>query len=110
MMVGETGDDVINRLFYYLGEPPVYARDNLLPHRNPMSAHYSKSEEIEHVHVVQCSDIRFLNQTFAAANQGLVEFINSHPDKPISEPGFPEFSERFSQKCVEEDGTEVYWN
>ena len=108
MMVGEKGDDIINRLMYFLGQPQVYARGNLFPHANSRSTHIYGAEEEEQIHVVMCSDIRFLNQTFSAANAGLVDFINSHPLRPISEPLFVPFEERFADKCVEDDGTEVY--
>ena len=108
MMVGEKGDDVINRLMYFLGQPPVYASEPLFPHANSRANHFEGVEEEEQIHVVMCSDIRFLNQTFSAANAGLVDFINSHPLRPISEPLFVPFEERFADKCVEDDGTEVY--
>ena len=109
MMVGEKGDDVINRLMYFLGQPQVYSRENLFPHANSISTHFGGDEqEVEQIHVVMCSDIRFLNQTFSAANAGLADFINADANRPISEPHFLPFEERFSEKCVEDDGTEVY--
>ena len=108
IMVGDKGDDAINRLLYFLGEQPVYSRGNLFPHVNVREAHFRGLDEEERVHVVLCSDIRYLNQTYTLANEGLEDFINSHPDKPVSEPHFLPFFERISEKCVEDDGSEVY--
>ena len=108
MMTGEKGDDVLRRLLYFLGYSPDILKENRLPHENPRSKHYDGLVEKESVHKVLCSDIRFLNQTYAAANEGLVDFINSHPDRPVSEPPFPEFAERFSERCIDDDGSEIY--
>ena len=109
-MVGESGDDVLNRLLYFLGSKPVYAKEPLFPHANSREKHFDGAEEEAQIHVVMCSDLRFLNQTFSAANVGLVDFINSHPLRPISEPDFLPFYERFEDKCIEDDGTEVSLN
>ena len=107
-MVSSHGDDLINRLLYFLGESAVYRRDHLLPQSNSMNSHYEGLDPKEPIHEVLCSDIRFLNQTYTAANQGLVYFINSHPERPVSEPLFLPFTERFSEKCIDDDGTLVY--
>ena len=107
MMVGEKGDDVLNRLLYFLGQPLVYSRNSLFPHANSRTTHIDVAKEDEQIHVVMCSDLRFLNQTFSAANVGLVDFINSHPLRPVSEPEFLPFYERFVDQCIEDDGTEV---
>ena len=107
-ITGDEGDDTINRLLYFLGEEAVYRRGNLLPHVNTRSSHYKDREGDEVTHEILCSDIRSLNQTYAALNEGLIDFINKHPDKPVSEPVFLPFTERVSEKCVEDDGSLVY--
>ena len=108
IMVGEQGDDAINRLLYFVGEQPVYSKENLFPHVNVREYHYKGLVEEDHYHEILCSDIRYLNQTYQNLNKGLEDFINLHPDKPVSEPHFLPFSERFSEKCIEDDGSEVY--
>ena len=108
MMIGEKGDDLTQRLLYFLGYSPDILKDNRFPHANPRSKHYDGLIERESVHKVLCSDLRFLNRTYAAANEGLVYFINSHPQRPVSEPPFSDFSERFTEKCIDDDGTEIF--
>ena len=77
--------DTLHRMLHFLGISPVSADDVSFPHAN--------SKEI------RCSDLMFLNETYSRANHGLVEFINSDPDRPESEPLFQPFEERIELEC-----------
>ena len=49
---------------------------------------------------ILCSDYKMLQESYNQVNKGLIDFINSAPDKPSMEPIFPELEE--SIKCVED--------
>lgn len=100
-LIGEQQADTLNRLFAFLGIPPIQIPH--LPHSNSKKSNCgNKNCEDPRLEHILCSDIRFLNETYARANHGLIEFINNHPDRPISASIFPPFKERFPLVCIDD--------
>ena len=102
-LTDERQQETLNRLFYFLGVPPKYSADPLMPHSNHKETHCEEHCEDWHQHKVLCSDIRFLNEMYSNANKGLLDFINSGLNRPASEPIFGPYSESFPLACVEDE-------
>lgn len=49
---------------------------------------------------MNCSDYLHYKAIFDVKNNGLADFINSHPDKPPDEPHFTEFIDKFAEQCA----------
>lgn len=109
-LTGAEEQDTINRLLYFLGARPVYTRDPFFPKRNTAEDHCGEFCDKPELHEIFCSDLRILNETYSKFNEGLLEFINSAPDRPPSEPQFQPFSERLSEKCIGDDGKMMDFN
>ena len=91
--------DTLHRMLHFLGIPPVNADDVSFPHANSKEKHCEGGCDDENLHEIRCSDLMFLNETYSRANHGLVDFINSDPDRPESEPLFQPFEERIQLEC-----------
>ena len=109
-LTGNTKQDTLNRLLYFLGAGPVYQKSSTLPQSNSAESKCGENCEERELHEFLCSDFVLLNETYSKMNEGLLEFINSDPDRPISEPEFLPFKERISEKCKLDDGRLVYFN
>ena len=101
-LIGERQQDTLNRLLYFLGKPGMYSKSDLLPHSNSKESHCNGACDEHFLHEVLCSDIRMLNETVYPLNIGLEDLINSDPDKPVSEPTFNAFTEKFHVPCTED--------
>lgn len=93
--------DTINRLLKFIGEPPVNSTKGFFPHLNPRVNHYT-GESGGFPYRVLCTDVEFLRDMFSKANEGLLEFINSDPNRPVFEPEFLPFQERLPTECIDD--------
>ena len=109
-LVGDDGQDIIDRLLNFLGVESAESSAALFPQANSAEKRCGEFCEEEELHEFLCSDFRHLNQIYSRVNAGLVEFINSDPNRPPSEPVFRQFAERLSEKCLEADGSLVDFN
>ena len=92
--------DIIKRMLRFLGIPFPDAQDTSFPHSNSREVHCGSRCDDEDLHEIRCSDIGFLNETYSKANYGLIEFINSDPNRPESEPLFLTFEETIQLQCI----------
>ena len=106
-LTGEMEQDTLNRLLYFLGHKPIYVPGRIFPQRNTADDHCGEFCGEADLHEFLCSDLRYLNETYSSVNKDLIDFINSDLNRPVSEPKFLPFTERISEKCIEDDGSVV---
>jgi hypothetical protein len=97
--------DSINRLLMFLSLPILLPTTKpIFPHVNSKESHCGSRgdhcDEASETDTILCSDVKLLNETFTLANQGLIDFINSDPNRPESEPEFRTFIETLDVSCV----------
>ena len=107
---GDEQENTLNRLLYFLGGKPIYKRRAVLPKINRAKDHCGEYCNENVLHEFLCSDLHHLNETYSSLNEGLVDFINSDPNRPVSEPVFKPFKERITDMCLDDDGSLVYFN
>ena len=109
-LISEDRQDTIDRLLRFLEINSTVASGALFPKANSAEHRCQGFCEKTKTNEFLCSDFRYLNQTYSEVNAGLVEFINSDPNRPPFEPVFRPFAERLSVKCREADGSLVDFN
>lgn len=100
-LFGDKQTDTINRLLYFIGKSPVYSTKELLPYESSRLSQCEGDCDAFSFQVL-CSDLKFLHETYSKANEGLIDFINFQPFRPISEPHFLPFTEKISRNCTED--------